>query len=403
MRYDVIVSGGGPIGCAVARDIAGAGYSTLVLEEHRRIGEPVQCAGIVSPRTLDLARVSPGVVLQALHGMRVHSPLATTLELAGRRIYALVVDRSRFDRELAGQALAAGAEIRCGLRLRDAVRVPGGIRVTAGHGTKEEEFCCRLLIGADGQGSTVAARFGLDGPVERVPMYAAEVELSGLSRPLMEVFLGNGVAPGWFGWVVPAGEGRARVGTGVAKGGYPRPKAVFDLMRQRHPGLLGDMKVVRSTGGLVPIGFRTRTCAERVMLVGDAACQVKPVSGGGLYLGLKAAAHCAGVAVQALSRDCLADLSAYQRAWEADTGEEIRSGLKHRRVFLGFSDRDMEFLLRFLNKPYWQKTILRHGDIDHPSRVAERLSLAGPWAEKFAPVGLGLIRGYAALAELLPG
>lgn len=409
MHYDVIVSGGGPIGCAVARDIAGAGFSTLVLEEHRRIGYPVQCAGIVSPRTLDLAGVSPAVVLQPLRGMRVHSPLHTTLELAGRRTYAQVIDRSLFDRELSGQARKAGAEIRCGMRVRDISRSADGVRVTAGSNGAEEEFTCRLLIGADGQSSLVAQRCKLAGPVEKVPMYAAEVELSGLSQPLMEVFLGRSVAPGWFGWVVPAGEGRARVGTGVStlvrgkRDGFPRPKMVFDALQERHPDLFENMRVLRSTGGLVPIGFRSKTYAERVMLVGDAACQVKPVSGGGLYFGLKGAAFCARVAIGALHKNRLgeADLSGYQRYWEADMGEEIRCGLKHRQVFLGFSDRDMEFLLRFLNKPSWQRTILHHGDIDHPSRVAEKLSLAGPWAEKFAPVGLGwLIRGCSTLAGI---
>ena len=404
VNYDVIVVGGGPAGCAVARDMAVSGFRVLVLEEHRHIGEPVQCAGIVSLRTLDLAKVSRRVVLHALKGMHVHSPLGTILELAGHRTYAVAVDRGRFDQELAAQAAGAGAVIICNLRVRDIAVNNRGVRVSACRGAGREEFYGRLLIGADGFNSLVASRLGLASPVEKVAMYAAEVEVPRLQQSLMHVFLGRETAPGWFAWLVPAGAGRARVGTGVSgilKRRSFHPKRLFDDVQKNHPDFFGDMRVVHSTGGWVPVGYRRKTYGNRVMLVGDAACQVKPVSGGGIYLGLKGAAHCARVAAAALQSDRLDDLSGYQKAWEQDFGEEIRSGLKYRQAFLGFSDRDMEFLVRYLNKPSWQRMILRYGDIDHPSRVGEKLSIAGPWAERLAPAALGLIiKGCSTLAGI---
>ena len=108
--YDLIIVGGGPTGCAVARDVAEAGFRVLVAEEHAGVGEPLQCSGLVSARTLEISRVSPGVVRRSLHGARVHAPGGQVLDLTGRKAYALAIDRVGFDKDLAAQAVAAGAE-----------------------------------------------------------------------------------------------------------------------------------------------------------------------------------------------------------------------------------------------------------------------------------------------------
>ena len=102
--YDLIVVGGGPAGCAVARDVAAAGFRVLIAEEHARMGEPLQCSGLVSARTLEISRVSPRVVRRSLHGTRVHAPGGQVLDLTGKKAYALAIDRVGFDQDLADQA-----------------------------------------------------------------------------------------------------------------------------------------------------------------------------------------------------------------------------------------------------------------------------------------------------------
>lgn len=150
--YDLIVVGGGPAGCAVAREVAASGFRVLVLEEHQRMGEPLQCSGLISPRTLEISRVSKGLVQQKLIGARVHAPGGRILNLTGTRPYALAIDRILFDRDLAGQALASGAVIREGQRVTGLESIPGGVCVSC----SEEKLTCRLVVGADGHGSLVA-------------------------------------------------------------------------------------------------------------------------------------------------------------------------------------------------------------------------------------------------------
>jgi geranylgeranyl reductase family protein len=398
MDYDLIVVGGGPAGCAVARDVAGAGFKVLIAEEHERVGEPLQCSGLISARTLELSQVASLVVRRSVHGARVHAPGGRVLELAGSKAYALAIDRVAFDRDLAAQAVRAGAELRTGVRVSTLEYVPGGVRVSltggrSGRTQMSDTLLTRLVVGADGHHSLVARWLGLPGPAERVPMFAAEAELPGHDDHIADLFLGRSLAPGWFGWVVPTGDGLVRVGTGagdIKAGGGVGPRQLFERLRQMHPGLFGNMRIVRTTSGLVPVGLRSKTYGERALLVGDAACHNKPISGGGLYFGLKAAGICAGVAMEALSSgDCSESvLSRYQRAWEADIGTEICCGLSHRQVFQSMSDGEMDRIISFFNNSYWRRLILKHGDLDHHSVVAGRLALAPPWAQRFVHGGL---------------
>jgi len=395
MIYDVIVIGGGPVGCAVARDIATSGYRVLILEEHREIGVPVQCAGLISERAVEISRVSSRVILNRLYGAVVYAPGGNILKLEGKRVYAMVIDRRAFDRSLAEQARRAGAEILCGSRAVKFAYTPEGVQVEAKSSKGQNHFfTCRLLIGADGHNSAVARWRSLPSSPEKVSLYAAEVLLPGCSGRVAQIFLDRRLAPGWFGWIFPAGNDRARAGVGssplVADNGAESPRLLFEKLVASYPDVFRGMKVLQNTGGVVPIGFFERTYDNHVLLVGDAAAHVKPISGGGLYFGLRAAEHCAATAVAALraqnfSRDFL---SAYQRKWEADIGLEINCGLKHREVFLEMKNKDIEFLTAFLNKAVWKKLILKYGDLDYHSRLAARLAFVPPWASRFLTAGL---------------
>jgi len=395
MIYDVIVIGGGPVGCAVARDIAAAGYRVLVIEEHREIGIPVQCAGLISERALEISRVPSSVVLNRLYGAVVYAPGGNILKLEGKKVYALVIDRQAFDRSLMEQARCAGAEILCDRRAVKFDYTSEGVQVeTKSNKDQNNLFTCRLVIGADGHNSAVARWRSLSSSLEKVSLYAAEVLLPDCSGRFAQIFLDHRLAPGWFGWIFPAGNDLARAGVGssplAAEKGAESPRLLFEKLVASYPDVFQGMKVLQNTGGVVPIGFLERTYDHHVLLVGDAAAHVKPISGGGLFFGLRAAEYCAATVLAALraknfGRDFL---SAYQRKWEADIGLEINCGLKHREVFLEMKNKDIEFLTSFLNKAVWKKLILKYGDLDYHSWLAARLAFLPPWASRFLTAGL---------------
>ncbi|MBC7105443.1 MAG: geranylgeranyl reductase family protein, partial [Firmicutes bacterium] len=266
MDYDVVVVGAGPAGCTTARLVAQAGYRVLVLEEHPAAGEPVRCAGLVSPRTLEVAGLDGEVVLATVTGARIHGPLGAVLSVEGNRAYALAVDRAEFDRRLAAAAAAAGAELAFSARVTGLERVGGGVRVRWRRGRRKAEVAARLVVGADGPNSLVARWCGLPPPPAAVRLWAAEVELPHAREGTVELFLGRAVAPGWFGWLIPVGPSLARVGTGSADG--EAPGACFRRLAARYPGIFGAARVVRTTGGAVPLGLRPRCYGERALVVG---------------------------------------------------------------------------------------------------------------------------------------
>ena len=103
----------------------------------------------------------------------------------------------------------------------------------------------------------------------------------------VHVFVGQDLAPGWFGWIIPLGEGRVRIGIGCDYS--QRPIACFRRLQAAYPDFFEGLKIDRMYGGIIPVVTVARSYDNGVMLVGDAAGQVKPFSGGGIYTGLVAA------------------------------------------------------------------------------------------------------------------
>lgn len=397
MHYDAIIIGGGPAGCATARNIAGQGFSVLVVEEHERIGEPVRCSGLISPRTVDISGVSDSVVINELKGARVFSPRGGQLNISSDKVKAVAIDRVAFDRAIADQAMAAGADIMPGARAKGIERLINGFRVMVERKGVKASLNTRLLIGADGVNSQVAKWLNLRKSLHMARMYAADVELSREAINNVDIFMGHSVAPGWFGWVIPLDGRRCRVGTGFTyagehSGNRVSPMYCFQQMVTQFPAFFKGMKILRYTGGVVPFGITPKIFASNAMLVGDAAVQTKPISGGGIYFGLIGAEMCARVATYALNQDNLSErvIGKYQKLWEKKFGREIRCCTGYRELYTSFSDDDIDSLLRFLNQPYWQGVISRYGDIDYPSWLARQLVSLGPWVQRFMKAAMAV-------------
>jgi len=390
--YDAIVVGAGPAGSATARDIAARGFRTLLIEEHEVIGEPLHCAGLVTPRTLELAGVSDGLVINELRGGFVNSPLGTRLPLGGDRLRAVVIHRQRLDELLAVAAQRAGAELWTGARLVALERKPGTLALLVNRRRRSHALRTRLLIGADGAQSRVARWLGLRARhEERIVGLGVEARLDTERQDFLEIFVGNSIAPGFFGWVIPLGGGRARIG--IATGDGRRPIHYLDSLLESFPRLFAGARLDRLYGGVIPLKRPHRIYCENAMLVGDAAGQVKPTSGGGIYTGLVGAKHCAQVAVRALTDDDLsrASLARYQKAWGKQMSRELARGWDLRRIFVALDDRELDGLISVFRSQRLRRLAEQHGDIDFPSRLFSRLPLGVPIMRPFLRTALRLL------------
>jgi digeranylgeranylglycerophospholipid reductase len=408
-RVDVLVVGAGPAGTTVARGLAARGHDVLVVEEHGRVGHPVQCAGLVSQRVLDLAG-SRAMVLDAVAGATVFGPSLGSVSFAADGPRAFVIDRAGLDVYLADRAAKAGVRFRTGVRFDRAERPPGGpvrAELTDASGTAVSVEA-RLLVGADGVASAVARSVRLRRPVEVLPAFEADLPRSPGDPGQVEVYLGNSIAPGLFGWWIPDGNGGARVGV-AASAGPVTARAYYDrLVRQverRFSTKLPGPTALLVSG--IPIGTLPHTSTDRALLVGDAAAQVKPLSGGGIFTGMRCAEIAADVADRCLRSGDLsaAALAEYDRAWRAELGEEFREAMFLRRLFTRLTDRDLDQVVAALQGAELKASIVAFGDIDFPSHVARQLLRQSPSLVRLFPkaVSAWLGGGPAVAPDLDPG
>lgn len=374
-QCDVAVIGAGPAGSMAAKYAATSGSKVILLEEHSSVGWPIECAGLLGLEAMQESELTGGAfILQGLRGAAVFSPGGFRLDFKAQNSKAWVVDRRLFDRALARDALQKGAE----LRLRSAVRMirkeQGDLVLTLADGV---EIRARVVISAEGVRARLARLAGIKPPSKILSGAQVEVPFALEDPESVEVHLGD--APGLFAWVIPAGEETARIGLCACDRGCDRLKAFLkkDVIKKR---ILGS-PVGLFVGGL-PLGPPAVASANRFLAVGDAAGQVKPTSGGGIYPGLVAAKIAGKVAAAAaLDDDCsMKRLGEYDRLWRAALGRELDIGLKANRMLNKMSPADLDEVMSYLaGKPSLLRIIEEHGDIDRPSRLMAKMLARLDW------------------------
>lgn len=361
VNYDVVVVGAGPAGSAAAGACAAAGLKTLCIEEHGTIGVPVQCAGLLSTAAFGECRVSERPVMNRVSGARVISGRGSQFLINAQKTMAVVVDRGMLDREMAEQAADAGADFLlhtgvCGMGINTVMtRGPDG----------DGEIGYRVLIAADGPRSSIARMLGM----QRAPVFLAgiQADVPHESDPRF-VEVHPDASPDFFGWSIPTGPGRTRIGL-CSRANVP---ALFAEFRKKF-----SPSTIQLVTGTIPLGIMPRTYGHRTLFAGDAAGFAKPTSGGGVYTGIRSARHAAAVAIKACENDRYDDefLSLYERLWKEDFGTELALGFKFFEMRQRLTPDDTDELVRAFDDPSLIRIIEECGDMDRPSGVVKKLLL----------------------------
>jgi len=372
-----MVVGAGPAGSTAARTAAKHGLEVLLVEEHRSVGSPTSCAGHISPRAVEEAGLAGDrYIIREIRGAFVHSPGGTSLELDCRRPIAHVIDRSAFDFALFRQALKEGAEPMLATRAVAAETGRKGQRVRLVCEGEEKEVECAALVCAEGLKGKFARSMGFGCCREFLSGLQVEARFTPAREDFVELFMGNRCSPGFFGWAVPTTKGYARIG--LAASGIPAIKCWQNMLS--HPGLEGRVSGEADfvVGG-IPLGPPERTVKDGVLLVGDVAGQVKPVSGGGIYWSLICGKLAGATAALAAAKgDASMDvLNRYDGTWREKLGGEIELGMRFHRLLTRLTDDEMDHIFGVLEDPEILEVIASSGDIDRPSAVVTELLRRG--------------------------
>jgi geranylgeranyl reductase family protein len=396
MNYDVVVVGAGPVGSIAARYAALNGAKVLLLEEHPSIGSPVSCTGLLSTRAVTECELKPSddFVFNSVRGAFVYAPDGQCLPIDGKQTKAYVISRKIFDRKLAVMAVEEGVILSLrtravGLERRDPKNKierkinQAPIKLMVLTNGKPETISASVVIGADGVKSRIASYAGLERPTRMLSGIQIEVPYKSKNIDFVEMFLGSS-APGFFAWTVPIDEKISRIGLAF------EPSFACKNVNEKSYSLSYLEKFLRSnshvkarySGGMldfvvggIPIDPPKRTVSDGILLVGDAAGQVKPISAGGIYTGAFAAKIAGKVAADAaLKGNTSAQrLSEYDLLWRKYLGKEFDIGLKIHDYMGKLEDKQLNDLIGSLNTSSILKIITEYGDMDHPSVLMRKL------------------------------
>ena len=313
---NIIIAGGGIVGCYTGQLLKKKGFNPLLFEEHPEIGKPVQCAGLIGREVVDTSQVPfpPDVVVRRIDGARFF--LKNDSFEIERSKAAYVIDRARLDRYF-----SRGLNIHVNEKVQTFEEKSGThtLEVT----TAKNTYTCDVLLGCDGPFSTVrrVGSFSLNPRFYPGAQYIVECEPQ---DDFVELY----VSPPFFFWVIPETDETSRIG-------YVGPDPLHSVDRFLEKKEMSG-KILDKHAGVISLGTGS-IATQTTALLGDAACQVKPLTGGGIFYGMKAAE---------LAVNHLDDLLQYELEWKDTYGREIIVGLKLRKLYENLSEKNLTRIFR---------------------------------------------------------
>ncbi|WMW22323.1 NAD(P)/FAD-dependent oxidoreductase [Methanolobus mangrovi] len=357
-EYDVIIIGAGPAGSIAAKTAAQKGLSVLMIEKRQEIGDPVRCAEGVSKIWLR-KHIEPDHrwICADVKGSRIYAPDGTMIEMAeeiaGGEV-GYVLERKIFDRALAYESAKAGAEVMVKTRATDLIMENGFVKgVKVMHLGETYDIKAKIVIGADGVESKVGRWAGIDTSIKPVDIETCAQYLmsgTGIDQNYCYFYIGNEVAPAGYVWIFPKGNDLANVGIGILGSKSGEKKAIYyldEFVKKNYP----NARILEMDVGGVPVcGSIEKTIVNGLMLIGDAARQSDPITGGGIINAMEAGKIAGEVAYNAISKGDVSTraLKEYEDKWRTTIGYDIDNSLIVKNTFTSFTDKEINSLAHSL-------------------------------------------------------
>ena len=354
IKTDVLVIGSGPAGSSAAKHAALGGAKVIVIDKKSEIGAPKRCAEGVSKAGLADLGIEPNVrwVTKELDGVRLVSPNGTNVWLTSDEIElpeaGYILERKIFDKYMAMDAARAGAEIKIKTLAHGMRKEGDAYVVTCEHMGELFEIKANIIIAADGPESRVARWAGLRTATKATNMESGiQFEMVGVEmekQDVIEFYFGS-VAPGGYAWIFPKGDDIANVGLAVITN--DTDKTPYEHLKDfvaNCPATHNAQAVEFNIGGDPVGGMPKKIYDDNILVCGDAAGQVNPLTGGGIISGMKGGMHAGIVAASAIadgdfSKDRLKE---YDKNIRDDIGHEIDKYLKVKDYALSLSDEELD-------------------------------------------------------------
>jgi digeranylgeranylglycerophospholipid reductase len=386
--YDVVVVGAGPAGSMTAKWAAKGGARVLMIEKRQEIGSPVRCGEGISRSWLDSVgiKLDPKSVAREVKGAKIVAPNGTQFylseKMAGNEV-GIVLDRVFFDKLLAHDAAKAGADLvlkTSAVKLLKSGNKVTGVKVKSFGETKDIK--CGCVVGADGYESQVGRWAGINtnlAPRDITTCFQYRLTNIDYDPDYCEFVLGS-KAPGGYIWIFPKNEDTANVGIGMQ---LTKLKDPADVKKHLDRFVLGDPRLKKGrplelvSGAVSICAPIDRTVGDGVLLVGDAARQIDPITGGGISNSCKAGKVAGEVLAKAAKEKNFTaqSLQRYEKGWRSLLENNLYRNWMAKEKLVTLTDDAFNKIISTLNDVGVEKmstlAILKAIETKHPELVKE--------------------------------
>ncbi|HJX04009.1 MAG TPA: NAD(P)/FAD-dependent oxidoreductase [Dehalococcoidia bacterium] len=345
--YEVIIIGAGPIGSYLAHRLAVSGRHVLVLDKNNNPGDKVCCTGIISKGCFDKLELDETIKYSAYNTAKLIGPLQQSLDFKRHNTVAYIVDRPALNILLSARARAAGVRVTYSSDVIDLQTYKDKISVKTRTGDEIKYFDGQMLVIATG----FSPRSRLSPCSAQIPRFTigmqSSVEVLNCSEP--QIYLDYDIAPGGFAWLMPTWDNKGLAG--VLCGIKPKQHLTYFLEKLKREGKISD-NTGKAECGLIPLRRLKTTYGERLIVLGEAAGQVKPTTGGGIYYGLL----CAEIAAEVIEKGfrnsdfSTGQFKEYQKQWHKLLQTELTAGYLIQSVWRRLQNKQLNYMFNLLRK-----------------------------------------------------
>lgn len=359
---DILVIGAGPAGSLAALNAARENVDVLLIDKKSEIGTPKRCAEGITKSTLDELDIKPDKrwITREVNGINIVAPNKKEMVLDDEN-YNLpdtgyILERKVFDKSMAMEAIRAGSRVLIKTRATDIKRINDGFIVKAQSINGEYDIKTKIVIAADGPDSMIARKIGLqtrtllENMASCIQYEMVNVHTENMNH--VKIFIGT-ICPGGYIWIFPKGNDIANVGLGILKSHTEKTAKYFlDSFISSNDDLKDAQIVEMNVGGDPVGGLLSQRYDDNVMVVGDAAGFVDPLTGDGIRTAMLSGKYAGMVAAKSVKMgDCSKKiLKEYYDLTEENIGKSFNRFNKVKEFLLTLDDNSLNNIVEEILK-----------------------------------------------------
>ena len=371
---EVVIIGSGPVGSTIAYYLSQRNLDVTLVDKKNQIGYPLQCAGILSKHIFDYNELPDNLILNTVKGAFLHTQ-NHILKVEKQENAAYIIDRIAYDEHLFKRAIENGVKF-INEKAID-YDIENGITYLS-HGT---QINSKVIIGCEGYNSGLSQKMGNTQSNFNASQMLVEISDENIQSfrdsiasidEYVDTYLTNDILPGFL-WVIPLGNNQFRVGLFSNHTHKQQNDMLNDFLNQNF-----EHEIIEKYKGFIPI-FNEKNLLVKghAVLIGDAAGQVKPTSGGGLLIGFDACEMASRHVANAVENDDINLLRDYQKEFHKKYHKEFSYQFKVQRTLGLLSDEDLDYFFMKLRQNDCERIISEYGDMDRQSTLVKEFIKRG--------------------------